>query len=178
MDILGKIKDWLTMGVVPLLALVIASALILSFPMSYLHIIGLDIVIGIIRPYVGGALVLSLSVLTSMGVIGLWNAVLKQQLKQYFQIRSFHKNAKNLTEEDKETLRLYIDHQTRSQYFSIHNGKILGLEKRGFIFRISDIGVPGYEMKFPFHIQPWAWEYLNENPNLLLPTSEKLILAR
>jgi len=50
---------------------------------------------------------------------------------------------------------------------SLKNGVVLGLEKRRFIIRSGNLGTDIASMSFPYAIQPCAWEYLNQHPELL-----------
>lgn len=167
MDILGKIKDWLTMGVVPLGGTAIASGIVLFAPASLLQILGLGAVVANIRPYLGGAFILSLSVLICMGAKGVWEVLLKPSLHETLAIHFHRRELHSLTEDEKDCLRPYIEQQTRSQCFSMHDGVAMGLQQRKIIVRISSIGLPGSNFSFPFQIQPWAWEYLNKHPELV-----------
>lgn len=42
---------------------------------------------------------------------------------------------------------------------------VLGLETEKIIYRASSLS--SYYTNFPYNIQPWAWEYLNQHPDLL-----------
>jgi hypothetical protein len=54
MDILGKIRDWLTLGAVPLMGVAVATGIVLFGLKAFLQTIGLDSVVAVIRPYLGG----------------------------------------------------------------------------------------------------------------------------
>lgn len=178
MDILGKIKDWLTMGMVPLVGLAIASGIVLFAPIPLLQTLGLDTGVEKVRPYLGGAFLLSISVLTAMGVKGVWDALLKRYLQDALRIRFLRKELHALTEDEKAILRPYIERQTRSQDFSMQDGVVLGLQQRKIIIRIGSIGQTGFGFNFPFQIQPWAWEYLNMHPELVNLEGTTVILKQ
>ena len=169
MDILGKLKEWLTMGVVPLGGVVVASGIVLFAPNALLLVFGLDSVVADIRPYLGGAFILSFSLLLCMFGKGVWDSVLRGYIRDTLAVRMHLRELRGLTEDEKQRLRPYIEQQTRSHVFSMHGGVAMGLQQRGIIIRISSIGLPGSSFAFPFQIQPWAWEYLNEHPDLLAP---------
>jgi hypothetical protein len=167
MDILGKLKDWLTLGVVPLSGVAIASAVVLFAPSQFIHTVGLDQLISVAQPYVGGAFVLSSSVLISMAGKTVWDAVVRSPLKQALEIRVLRKELMALTDDEKEVLARFINGRTRSQNLSIQDAVVLGLQQRRILIRIGNVGLPGYGMMFPYQIQPWAWEHLNRYKDLL-----------
>jgi hypothetical protein len=166
MDILGKLKDWLTMGAVPLGGTAIASAVVLFSPSTFLVSLGLQGVVDVIRPYLGGAFVLSMSLLICLAIKGIWDSVLRSQLRDALAVRFHRRELHSLTQEEKAYLRPFIEKQTRSQSFAINDGIAMGLEQRKIIIRVSSLGHPG-GYNFPFQIQPWAWKYLNKHPELV-----------
>jgi hypothetical protein len=171
MDLLGKMKDWLTMGAVPLAGLALAAAVALFIPASLLDALGLSALVKDYRHYLGATLVVATSLLICTGGKGIWDAVLKPLLKETLAIRAYRKEMHALTEEEKDYLRPYLDQQTRSQCFALNDGIAMGLQSRKIIIRASNLGMPGYGFMFPFQIQPWAWEYLNRHPELVTPNS-------
>jgi hypothetical protein len=73
-----------------------------------------------------------------------------------------------LTEDEKAILRGYIEGQTRTQYLAMSNGTVGQFVVEKILFRASSLGsVADY---FPYNIQPWAWDYLNNHPEVLEPT--------
>lgn len=73
---------------------------------------------------------------------------------------------KNLSREEKELLKEYIDNDTKTRRFSINNGVAMGLKSMNVLYISSNIS-RSPAMKFPFNLQPWAWEMLKENPKYL-----------
>lgn len=171
MDILGKLKDWLVMGAVPLGGTAIAAAVVLFAPPSLLVVLGLNEVVKAIRPYLGGALVLSSSLLICLAAKGAWDNLLGKLLREALTIRFHRRELHALTEEEKSYLRPFIENQTRSRAFNLNDGIAMGLQQRKIIIRASNLGIPG-GYSFPFQIQPWAWEYLNKHPELVAPASK------
>jgi hypothetical protein len=166
MDILGKLKDWLSMGAVPLGGTAIASAFVLLSPSSILTPLGLKEVIEVVRPYLGGAFVLSTSLLICLAMKGVWDNLIRRQLRDSLTVRLHRRELHSLTEDEKDYLRRYIEKQTRSCTFALNDGIAMGLQQRKIIIRASNLGIPG-GYSFPFQIQPWAWEYLNKHPELV-----------
>lgn len=72
----------------------------------------------------------------------------------------------NLSKDEKELLREYIDNDTKTRDFSIRNGIARGLQSCKILYISSNIS-RGPKFIFPFNIQPWAWEMLKKNPKYL-----------
>ncbi|WP_170318593.1 super-infection exclusion protein B [Paenibacillus sp. HGF7] len=71
----------------------------------------------------------------------------------------------NLTEEEKNILRHYLYYNTRSQNLNVFDGVVKGLIHSEVIYQASSIGT--MRGGFACNIQPWAWEYLQKNTQLL-----------
>lgn len=77
--------------------------------------------------------------------------------------------AKSLTPNQKKILKRFLDNNERSLVIP-RDETVKELEIRKFIYRTSTMSEPGpaYEaFRFSYSIQPWAWNYLNENKNLV-----------
>ena len=75
------------------------------------------------------------------------------------------KRLHDLTNAEKQILGKYVFEKTRTQSLSYNSGTVRGLELELIIFRSSDMSQGG--VLFPYNIQPWAWDYLNENKHLI-----------
>ena len=74
----------------------------------------------------------------------------------------------SLTDEEIHILSAYIMRKTRTQYLSIQSGVVKGLVHDNIIYRSSNVGSLEYgAMAFAHNIQPWAWEYLNDHPEIV-----------
>lgn len=166
-DILDKMKGWLSLGVGPLLILLLFTGLISFLPESTIRLLGLAAIKSSYGEYFGLAFIFSMASLLVAAITGFWNIFLGIWLKEKARLYFYKKEANDLTEEEKEILRIFINGKTRSANLSLKNGTVLGLEKRMFIIRVGQLGTDATSWTFPFNIQPWAWEYLNENPSLL-----------
>lgn len=104
--------------------------------------------------------------------------VLGKKIKVWFtkaRNKRIRKNRlKNLNPDEKEVLRYYFTHNTRSQNLSVMSGVVKELESFRIIYRSSDLGGgrPGPAM-FSYNIQPFAWDYLKKRPYLLEHKQEK-----
>lgn len=71
----------------------------------------------------------------------------------------------NLTAEEKGYLFQYLGRGRNTVHVGIEDGIMGGLEAKGITYRASDVG--DLLTGFPFNLQPWAREYLEQNPHLL-----------
>jgi len=87
--------------------------------------------------------------------------------KRYVQNKALSIRKKRLhvlTVDEKEILRQYIEDQTRTVSFPVGEEIVASLVAEKILVRVSNVGV---YMKFPYSIQPWVWEYLNDHSYLL-----------
>jgi hypothetical protein len=79
----------------------------------------------------------------------------------------------NLTADEREILQNYIGNRTKTQELDIRSGVVNELENDFIIYRASNIGHLG---GWAYNIQPWAWDYLNEHPELIFNKVELKLL--
>jgi hypothetical protein len=88
--------------------------------------------------------------------------------------RSWHKkkglqqgiaHLNNLTEDEKQILRYFIQFSTRASMLRYDDGVVQGLAHRGIIYQSSSMG--NVFQGFPYNISDWAWDYLQVNPDVL-----------
>ncbi|ETJ47403.1 superinfection exclusion B family protein [Pseudoalteromonas agarivorans] len=90
---------------------------------------------------------------------------ISQKIKRHFNLKDYQQRLHALTAEEKELLSEYIDRNTRTTSIKYSNGVAKELESAMVIRRASNMA--HYHDVFPYNIQPWAWDYLNKNPELL-----------
>ncbi len=167
LEILEKLKNWLNLGVVPLLGLLVFTGFFIFLPPEALEKLGLIGLKNKYSTYFGLAFVFSITFLFAATLNAFWKVFLGRWLKEKAAVYFYKKEAYDLTNDEKEILNLFIKGKTRTKNLSIKNGVVLGLEKRMFIIRIGQLSTDATSWSFPFSMQPWAWEYLNKNPHLL-----------
>jgi len=151
-----------------LAVIAIACGVYLFAPAEWIAKIGLDNLDEKYRPYIGGAFLISTGV-TIVGVAS-WIGVFGFAFARAGGIkRKAIKRLHSLTENEKQILRFYIAKQTKSNTLRFDDGVVQGLVSANIIYRSTDFGnmVEG----FSYNIQDFAWERLNENPNLLIGTT-------
>lgn len=161
----SKLIEGLKLPAKTLLALCIAAGLLLFPPDNFLKTLGLDALVNANRPYIGTLFVVTLCLLT-VSVLAAFAEFVKPWVTQALWIKQHVKRLRSLTPEEKAILAYYIENQTRSQALDYRSGTVNALVSERIIVRGSNVGYPG-GFNFAYIIQPWAWEYLNENVSLL-----------
>ncbi len=160
---ISKYLDWIKLSPRYLLPIALFTGFLLFAPPELLARFGLIGWVEGYRQFFGLGFLLSATLLLSSGIMAIYDyakgrkeeARLKNQRQQ-----KLHK----LSEPEKEVLRNFVHNQTTTQYLSIADGVVGGLEAKHILYRTSNVGGI-YE--WAYNIQPWAWEYLNAHPELL-----------
>lgn len=94
----------------------------------------------------------------------------EERIKQEKELLEQAKNKlENLTPDEKDIFRYYIQNNTRTQDLSIQNGNVSKLISDGFIYRASQVSYGGMRgsFTFPVNITDWTWEFIHNNPEVL-----------
>ena len=145
-------------------AVLIAGLVVLFLPESYANQAGLAEARNLYRPYIGGAVIVSASLLCVHA--------LSSVASMLFRIRDDRRIKRNiiqclreLTWDEKAFLRGFIDGQENTLYASYSDGVVGGLLAKHLIYRASNMSSPG--LQFPYNLQPPVRNILNERPELL-----------
>jgi len=83
------------------------------------------------------------------------------------EINKIRKNIlENLSRDEKIFLKQFIETDTRTLKFSIHNETAMALRNQDVLAITSPIAT-GNDLRMAFTIHPWAFEYLKKKPYLL-----------
>ena len=160
---LGKWLDWLKLPTKTLTGLCIVFGVLIFSTDVLLDKFGLKVIVDEYRAYLGVAFLATLALILVNTVAAIWKFIYPW-IVQGYNIKIGRKRLQSLNPTEKQILSYYIHNQTRSQNLPIQNGTVNGLERELIIFRGSSLG----SMRgFDYIIQPWAWEYLNQHPELL-----------
>jgi hypothetical protein len=155
--------DWIKLPTKTLAALCIVCAVLIFSSEGTLGNFGLKTFVEEYRAYLGGGFLGTLALTAVNSLSAVWKFIYPWIAEAYW-IRLGRKRLQSLNPTEKEILRYYIQNQTRSQTLPIQNGTVSALHKEKIIIRGSSLGsLHGFD----FIIQPWAWEYLNEHPELV-----------
>lgn len=75
-----------------------------------------------------------------------------------------------LSPAEKKVLRFYIKNGTRTQNLQYDDGVVVGLIREGILYYASNRAVGFWDPRYLYtdvNIELWAWEYLNEHPEIL-----------
>jgi hypothetical protein len=159
----NKLLDWIKLPTKTLAALCIVSGILVFSGESTLDQFGLKTLVSGYRAYFGVAFLLTLSLTLVNSLSAVWNFIYPWIAEAYW-IRVGRKRLQNLNPTEKQILSYYIKNQTRSQNLRIQDGTVNALQKEKIIIRGSSLGsMHGFD----YIMQPWAWEYLNEHPELV-----------
>ena len=161
MDIVGKILETIKLSPKYLSPIAISSGVILFFPDSFLGTIGLLKFREDFKGWIGALFLLLSSLLITHITMYIIKRV-KWRLKHKARVKRIN----NLTPDEKRVLQEYTGNNTRTAYFDVNDGVVRGLEHEGIIYRSSDVS-KRFTL-FSYNVQPWAWEYLNNNPEVVL----------
>lgn len=82
-----------------------------------------------------------------------------------FWLRKHVKRLHDLTPQEKRILRSFIENDTRSCLLNVTDGIVGGLVTEKIIYRSASVSRTG--TLFSHNIQPWVWDYLRKNTQLL-----------
>jgi hypothetical protein len=167
-DTAKSFVDWIKLSPRYLLPICIFTGFVVFAPPNVLSIFGITGIVESYRAYFGLAFLLSAALLASSALIATceW---LKGKYRERVTRKYRRRRLRQLTEDEKAILRGYIEGQTRTQYLAMSNGTVGQFVVEKILFRASSLGsVADY---FPYNIQPGAWEYLNDHPEVLEPAS-------
>lgn len=149
-----------------ILGIVIFLGLILLGPDALIAQIGLIELRDQLRPWIGAAFVLAVSLL-SVHVFAPVSKSLAAAITRRRLGGAIAKRLRKLTPDEKLVLRAYVENETRTRYWGIDNGVIRGLESTGILYRASNVSSGKHYGDFAFNVGDWAWEILTKHPDLV-----------
>lgn len=155
--------DWIKLPTKTLAALCIVSGVLIFSGVSTLDKFGLKTFVAEYRAYLGVSFLVTLALTLVNSISAIWKFIYPW-IAEACWIRLGRKRLQNLNPTEKHILRYYIQNKTRSQTLPIQDGTVNALQREKIIIRGSSLGsLHGFD----YIMQPWAWEYLNEHPELL-----------
>lgn len=163
-ELLGKIKDILSLNPKQVLIVAVTSWSLLLLPDRVLTIMGLAEFRSQFRHWIGLPAWLSLAWLVALGLYEV-AGLAHNHLALWTRTVIGRRYLEDLTPAEKGYLRLYIDENTTTQLFRVGDGIVQSLQSKDIIYRASRVGK--FLDEFDFNIQPWAYRALKTNPALL-----------
>ncbi len=162
-----KILEGIKLSPKYLAAIALASGLPLFGPERLQDALGLKSWLATYRAWFGLAFVVSAALLIVHLVHLSWQKVSEGKRRKR-QRTAGEKRLRNLTPEERSVLAGYILRNTRTQQLRIGSGVVAGLEHEDIIYRSTSFGkLDG----FAYNIREWAWDYLQQNPQLVIDAS-------
>jgi hypothetical protein len=161
---LSRLTDWIQLKPRYLLPLFAASSVLLFAPAPLNATLGITGLIENYRGWIGVVWLVTGSLLLTHLTIALWE-VAKKWIKGRRRAKTYHESITGLSPQEKEVLVRFVDDQRSTVVLKMGEGVAETLVSKGILFRASTIS-QGLDY-FAYSLQPWAWEYLNENPELL-----------
>ena len=91
----------------------------------------------------------------------------------YFTRRSIEGYLKQLTNDEKELLKPYVEQNKRTMYFDLQDGAVSGLCSKNILFRSANVGLPA-STSFAYNIQDVAYNIIKAKPAYLLIDENKI----
>ena len=163
MDPFTKFIEWIKLKPLYLFALAVLSGLLLFLPETILINIGINQITTQYQQWIGILFVFSF-IFWGVYIIDEARKIIISWWKNKKIMKQRQKYLKNLTKEEKEILHAYIHKNTKTNYYKLDNGIVSGLVHNEILYLSTQAFHPS---SVPYNMQPWAWEYLNENTELL-----------
>jgi hypothetical protein len=163
-ELVAALSEWRKIGAGLSLVLAIMTGLIIFLPDQIINRAGITIVKAQILPYIGVLFFASIAVFSALSLESIFGAS-KSWFKMFLADRRWRASLNDLTPDEKEFLRQYIDGQQASVSAPLYHGVASALSAKKIIIRTSSLS--NHAESFPYALQPWARRALVRNPNLL-----------
>lgn len=158
-----KIIEWVKLTPKYLFPIALASGFLLFGPENLLSTLGVCDFAEVHKSYIGFVLLLSTALLLGAFLANIGNTLMgfiSVKFKSYI----YRTRLKDLTSEEKEVLKMYLDKDNRTCLFKISHGPVQNLMADKILFKTG----PGINSTtHNVGIQTWAWRYLMKNKRLL-----------
>lgn len=161
---LPDVLEWLKLSKRKLFAAIVVFGTCVLLPTPVLERLGLAALVSEHRPWLGGAFLVALALLLAEFVVDFWNWG-RRKYQQRETLKTCKDNLTHLSEAEKKVLRKYLERNTKTIKLPMDSGLAAALVNAKIIYRASNFGdlIDGID----YNIQPWAWDYLHEHPELL-----------
>ncbi|MBI5853016.1 MAG: superinfection exclusion B family protein [Planctomycetes bacterium] len=170
---LAKLFDALKLSTVPATAGAVLTGTLLFGPTWLIDALGMTETLKGIRPWVGLGFLLCAAVLLTRASVAAGGWV-RKRWTWWANERNLRKRLNRLAPDEKETLSRFLLERRKCLKFPMDDGVSQGLAASTILFRSSTVG--DMLTGFDFSIQPWAWQYLNKHPELVISDPRKLAL--
>ena len=166
--IVGAVKMFNNLAVKPLLALAVATGIVLFSPALLVSKLGMTTLVADYRPLFGLAFLVSCTYLLAHALVSL-----VQYIRDGLEARATRKARmallQDLTPDEKSRLVPYIHDKRASVVYQITDGVVQGMVAKGILFRSTNLG---HGTGFSFNIQPWVRQEIEKNVAFLDGTAQ------
>jgi len=155
--------------------LAVGSGLLLFLPKEFIDKLGVFKFVTDNKQYIGMTFLVS-------GVVSISNTItfIYKKFTTKIRMKNVHRSREkrlhSLNPREKMILLYYFVNGTNTQLLAFNDGTVRELEGYMIIQRTSQVSQAG--MNFPYNLNPWAREYLNEHPELLDIDEEEAVLIK
>ncbi|MCP4256229.1 MAG: hypothetical protein GY774_01725 [Planctomycetes bacterium] len=150
-----------------ILPVMIFTGFFLIVPKTWLNTLGITTLISNYCQYITIAFLASCALLISHIFFWITN-IIKDKIINAKYLRAIQITGKDylqrLTPDEKNILKFYIINQKRTQVLDPTDGTVNGLVRINIIYLSARSST---SLGFPYNLQPWAWDFLNNNKGLL-----------
>jgi len=138
------------------------SALCLFLPDKVLTAAGLLGLRNQFKPYLGAALLLSITFIVSIAFLKAFEWARDKYLEWAYKRRVI-KRLKQITKEESDILISYVKEKTYTRSLNYLNGVVKGLVINDIIYQATKLTRTDF---LDYSMLPWVWDYLNTHPEL------------
>jgi hypothetical protein len=148
------------------LGIALASGLVLFTPAQFTVRLGFESLLGVYRARIGVAFVLSSSIFV-VAIAAKTVPFFGRVLRERWNARHNQKRLAALSPPEQRVLAEYLKNNTTTRAQHISDGVVGGLAAKRILYQASSAGHPG-SLSFDYNLQPWAWEFLKQHPELVM----------
>jgi hypothetical protein len=164
-DFVGSIGKLFKLSVPAIATIALSSFLIVIRADEKLSFVDFSNIRDSGQPYLNAVFILSICFIIVKSIIYA-TSYTQKKYKNWFARKKLKVRLTKLTPEEQTILSGYIKDKTRSQLLSTFDGVAENLVRSGIIYRSSILGTS--DASFAHNITDCAWDYLNNNPEILL----------
>jgi len=150
------------------------TGLLLFLPISLLDQLGLTIILGSFRGYIGIAFLITivLTLMSATSRLYIWS---KEKRQQSQRARERLLLLSKLTDDERTILNGFISHHAKTQRLDVDSGVVNGLVTKDVLYRAATRATVGFAdtsyygpiYTCDYNVHDWAWDYLNNHRQLL-----------
>ncbi|ASM49935.1 hypothetical protein PESP_a1884 [Pseudoalteromonas espejiana DSM 9414] len=159
-----KVVEWLKLSPKQAFIIFVICSILLFDKGIIISKLGLEKPKELFQPYLGLVWLFALALLLAEVFVPTYRKCIKKY-KQRKYLKHCKSHLHHLTKVEKKVLCEFIENDTKSIDAPLSDGVIQELATNNIIRLVATVSV--HNDYFAYNIQPWAWKYLHEHPQLL-----------